>query len=346
MSLSRNARFTEVLIWPPKFVPKSDMTVINSWTEAWNDTTLRLRQWPQAVQGLYNYPRPCVATIPPINKLAARWIDYRGYPQGSQGWHDQRFDYIISGSRVGTILGHNQYQTQEYLFEQMIGAMPPDLVNHHMIRGTQFEPVAMRHCEREMGWVLLDMPLTHHQNREKYPILVVSLDRLFAGQADGLGQDILRIVECKCPYKIKEENLVLYNDQMQLQMEVITSHIQDEDLRNKCECFLYQFRHRSWSGTGMDEYRMDRVPRDPQWLNKSYPTLLDFDQRVRFRRQQTGITRDVFNKLAADSLTVYHKTMMELATKGGIDDYDMIKIARHVQEESHNAAYRLHCCAA
>jgi len=334
---------TAMEIWPERFVPKPDMEVINKWPDAWNKALPRLRAQPLMLSLAHPARKRQVAPLPPaINKLASVWIDYPGYPQGSRGWHDQRFNFIISGSRVGTILGHNPYQPPSLLFDMMIGKHPVDLVNHHMLRGTKFEPVAMEYCERELGWVLLDMPLIHHRDWERYPILVVSLDRLFAGKCDGSGQNILRIVECKCPFEIKDKNVELYNDQMQLQMEVVTSHLGDKRQRNECECFLFQYRDRTWTGTGHHEYKMDRVEQDPSWLNNAYPHLLDFDQRVRRSRRQFGIDLATFNKLNADSLELYNVALAQLREADGGKNKDELlqDEARRIQVESHYAKYR------
>lgn len=333
--------YEQVIREPPRFVPQPDMEVINRWPDAWNKHIPLMRQWPRALLGWQTGDRPFASPPPPINKMASRWFDYPGYAQGSQGWHNQRFHNIISGSRVGTMLGNNRYQSADELFEQMVGRMPNDPVNADMIRGTKYEPVAMDCYAKEKGWVLLDMPLIHHQ-REEYRLLVVSLDRLFAGCVDGTMQDELILVECKCPRKISSDKVTFYMDQMQLQMEVATSHIEAEEKRNECVNYLVQYRDATWSGSGMWELNETRVPRDPDWLNQSYPRLLNFDQRVRAHREQEGVTMEFYNKINRTSSDFYHTLMIHLLNEGAMEEREIKNVCQREMVYHHQRAFDEH----
>lgn len=341
MSLSKPLTYTSIIYPPPPLVFTNDMVTINSWPAAWNEA-VPLISVVEVLPGVWKRKRYTIRYPPPINHMASVWFDYKGHPQGAPGWHDQRFDYIISGSRVPTITGVNPYQNSEWLYNQLRGAIPNDPVNHHMIRGTRYEPVAMDHLAKTKGWVLLDMPLIHHKNRKDYPILVVSLDRLFAGCANGTMQRKKIIVECKCPQEIKESNLTLYGPQMQLQMECVTSYLTKPEERDECVCYLYQYRDSAWSGSGAHEYRMDKVKRDPSWLTREWPVLLDFDQRVRADRLRNEITRDVYNGLNALSTKAYLEAKEKESARGAMDGWAVEKVAREVMMRTHQQAYSEH----
>lgn len=338
---ARIYEFTSITYPPPDLVFTDDMEVINTWPEAWYKSVPLMQDYC-LLPGVWKKQRSVLVDPPKVNKMASHWYDYPGHAQGTQGWHNQRFDYIISGSRVGTILGNNPYQDEVLLYNQLRGALPNDPVNHHMIRGTKFEPVAMDYLSKIKGWVLFDMPLIHHKDRKNYPILVVSLDRLFGARYDGKWRKKRIIVECKCPWEIKKSNLDLYNDQMQLQMECVTSYDPDPDRRNKCICYLFQYRDASWSDSGTHEYSMDLVRRDPSWLTRNWPQLLDFDQRVRRDRLRNDITLEVYNNLGAISNRVFKETKEHLMKQGSMEERQIDEVAKEAMVRAHQEAYNDH----
>lgn len=317
---------------PPPFVPKADMEVINRWPDAWYAGLPLVRSIPEAMRAYFPRPERVAAAEPPaLAPLAALLHAYPGYPQGSQGWHDQRYGYIVSGSRVGTMLGHDGYKTPDRLRLELTGLLPNDPTNRHMRRGTAYEPVAMDYYAQYRGWLLADMPLIHHRDADR-AILAVSLDRLFMATAAGDLTDALILVECKCPVtfgrdeKTKAKKRDQYRDQQQLQMEVALSHLPDEERarvsagERRCTNYLVQYRDPAWSDSGLPELHEHPVDYDPGWVREHWPTLLRFDQRVRRDREEIGMNLGLYNALNGQAREVHETTAVWLQADGMAED--------------------------
>lgn len=328
---------------PPPFVPQPDMEVINRWPDAWHAGLPVLQSIPDALRPFFARPtREVLPAPPPLAPLAALLHAYPGYPQGSQGWHDQRYGYIVSGSRVGTMLGHDGYKTPDRLRLELTGLFPNDPTNRHMRRGTAYEPVAMDYYASYKGWLLADMPLIHHRDPAR-AILAVSLDRLYMASADGRNSDALILVECKCPESTgkdeatKRKKREQYRDQQQLQMEVSLSHLPEAEQARvragelRCVNYLVQYRDAAWSGTGQHEMHEHAVPFDPDWIVQHWPALLRFDQRVRRDREAIGMNLGLYNALNRQAADV-HQTMATCLRADGMAEDAAHRVATEEME--------------
>jgi putative phage-type endonuclease len=130
--------------------------------------------------------------------------------QRSEEWIKQR-DRYITATGVSAILGQNKYQSKEaYIRERL--AKVKFTGNMYTAHGVKYEPVAAQLYQKRNGGELIELGLIEHP---KYSFLAASPDRLVIGEKGDL-----HLIEIKCPYSRKPNNLVPaeYYPQIQLQL--------------------------------------------------------------------------------------------------------------------------------
>lgn len=174
--------------------------------------------------------------------------------QRSEEWFKARVG-VITGSRVGSILGVNPYQTANDVLRAMVreyaGAESEFTGNAATQHGERMESVALAYYERVSGNKVDQTGLVKH---DKYSWLGASPDGLI-GIDGGL--------EIKCPYWAKEPYSVYdkpsYFAQVQHVMEVCDLEWMD------FFCYISE-----------EKYLLERVERDRSWFQSAFPTLQDF----------------------------------------------------------------------
>lgn len=174
--------------------------------------------------------------------------------QRSDEWFKARVG-VITGSRVGSILGVNPYATREDVLREMVrehfGAEKEFKGNAATSHGERMEPTALAFYEANAKVKVDQVGLVKHDEHEW---LGASPDGLI-GTDGGL--------EIKCPYWAKEPYSVFdkpsYYAQCQLIMEVCD--IQWMDFL----CYI-----------NADTFCIERVERDNQWFADALPKLQAF----------------------------------------------------------------------
>jgi len=170
--------------------------------------------------------------------------------QRSQAWHEQRVGKI-TGSRIGTILGHNPYQTRAQLMRAMVreakGAPSEFVVTADVQRGVDREASSLMTLKLETGIDFKEAGFIQHP---KYDWIGVSPDAL----ADTCGAEI------KNPRKpqplIDKPN---YEAQIRLCMEC---------------CDMGEWYYFSDPVEG--DHIIELVNRQRMWFNGVLPALHDF----------------------------------------------------------------------
>lgn len=172
--------------------------------------------------------------------------------QLSDAWFKQRVG-MITGSRVGAILGLSPFSKPEDVMRDMVreyhGAEKEFTGNQFTQWGQDHEVDALDALTIETGFIVAEasLPFTVHPSIE-----------FLGASPDGLADDG-GLVECKCPQKIKElEDVPHYVAQMQLQM-----HCADTD-----HCWFVQ-----WT---TDDTSVHKVDRDEDWITNNLEALTDF----------------------------------------------------------------------
>lgn len=174
--------------------------------------------------------------------------------QRSEEWFKARVG-VITGSRVGSILGVNPYQTAEDVMRSMVrefaGAESEFTGNSATQHGERMEPVALAFYEKVSGNKVDQTGLVKH---DKYEWLGASPDGLI-GLNGGL--------EIKCPYWAKEPYSVhdkpSYFAQVQHVMEVCDLEWMD------FFCYISE-----------EKYLLERVERDRDWFSSAFQKLQKF----------------------------------------------------------------------
>lgn len=177
--------------------------------------------------------------------------------QRSPEWFEARKG-VITGSRVGSILGVNPYAKPEDVMREMVrehfGAEKEFKGNAATNHGERLEPVALACYEREAKVSVTQTGFVKHDDHDW---LGASPDGL-VGIDGGL--------EIKCPYWAKEPYSVhdkpSYYAQCQHVMEVCDIEWMD------FFCYIND-----------DTFLMERLERDRNWFKNALPTLRDFRQR-------------------------------------------------------------------
>lgn len=177
--------------------------------------------------------------------------------QRSEEWFKARVG-VVTGSRVGSILGVNPYQSTDDVLRDMVrerfGAEKEFKGNVATNHGERMEPVALAFYERTSGNRVEQTGLVKH---DKHDWLGASPDGLI-GIDGGL--------EIKCPYWAKALYSVhekpSYYAQCQHVMEVCGLEWMD------FLCYISD-----------DLYLLERLPRDPDWFENALPKLERFHKK-------------------------------------------------------------------
>lgn len=174
--------------------------------------------------------------------------------QRSEEWFKARVG-VITGSRVGAILGVNPYQSADDVMRDMVrehfGAEKEFKGNAATDHGTQMEPVALAFYESKSGNTVEETGLVKH---DKHSWLGASPDGLIG--IDG-GLEIKCPYWAKTPYSVHEKPS--YYAQCQHVMEVCGIDWMD------FLCYIND-----------DLYLLERLPRDPEWFASALPKLEKF----------------------------------------------------------------------
>jgi putative phage-type endonuclease len=177
--------------------------------------------------------------------------------QKSEEWFKARVG-VVTGSRVGAILGCNPYQKEEDVMRDMVreyfGADREFTGNVATNHGERMEPVALEFYEYKTGVSVAPTGFVKHDNHDW---IGASPDGLI-GLDGGL--------EIKCPYWAKAPYSVLekpsYYAQCQLVMEVCDLQWMD------FLCYIDE-----------DNYLLERVDRDEIWFDRHFAKLEEFHKR-------------------------------------------------------------------
>lgn len=174
--------------------------------------------------------------------------------QRSEAWFKARVG-VVTGSRVGSILGVNPYQTRADVMRDMVreyfGAEKEFTGNVATRHGEAMESVAISFYEAHAGVKVDQVGMVKH---DKYDWIGASPDGLI-GLDGGL--------EIKCPYWAKEPYSVYdkpsYFAQCQLVMEVCDIEWMD------FVCYI-----------SPDIFSIERVQRSREWFDQNLPALESF----------------------------------------------------------------------
>lgn len=175
-------------------------------------------------------------------------------PQKSEAWFKARVG-VITGSRVGSIIGVNPYQTANEVMRDMVretfGAEKEFNGNAATNHGERMEPIACAFYEKITGNKVFETGIIMHDD---YPWLGASPDGLIS--TDGG-------LEIKCPYWAKEPYSVhdkpSYYAQCQHVMEVCGLDWMD------FFCYISE-----------DVYLHERLEREDGWFKKNLPIFEAF----------------------------------------------------------------------
>jgi putative phage-type endonuclease len=179
--------------------------------------------------------------------------------QRSKEWFEARVG-VITGSRVGSILGVNPFQKEAEVLRSMVrefaGAESEFKGNAATDHGERMESVALAYYEKLTGNKVDQTGLVKH---DEYDWLGASPDGLI-GLDGGL--------EIKCPYWAKEPYSVhdkpSYFAQCQHVMEVCDLEWMD------FFCYISE-----------DVYLLERIERDRDWFENAFPKLEAFQANFR-----------------------------------------------------------------
>lgn len=177
--------------------------------------------------------------------------------QRSEEWFKARVG-VVTGSRVGSILGVNPYQSADDVLRDMVreyfGAEKEFKGNVATNHGERMEPVALEFYERTSGNRVEQTGLVKH---DKHDWLGASPDGLIG--IDG-GLEIKCPYWAKAPYSVHEKPS--YYAQCQHIMEVCDLEWMD------FLCYIND-----------DLYLLERLPRDSDWFAEALPKLERFHKK-------------------------------------------------------------------
>lgn len=202
--------------------------------------------------------------------------------QRTDAWHAFRSSNVkVTGSEIGTILGHNPFQTRETVLLRKCGYDPDPFTGNEATRhGTYYEPIAVRYYERQYDQKITEMNIIPFKKTESEDFF-----KKFAYSPDGviIMDDDIALVEIKCPLRrsIYGDIPEQYMDQMQFGMFVLQSYV--PSLRR---CEFIQFRPSVINFNGEDEMTVQTVEFDPKWVDTNVPLLLEFIKEVEEWRER------------------------------------------------------------
>lgn len=176
--------------------------------------------------------------------------------QGTEEWHKQRVG-MVTGSRVGAILGLNPWQTRDEVMRAMVreyhGASSEFIGNVATEYGKRNEPNAIFELELEHGVTVQETGFHVHPS---LPWLGASPDGLIGD--DGLA-------EIKCPYSLRKGGE--FKTLKQQPHYCAQLHIELACTERTCGYFYQWSPH----GTMLELYHID-----PFWLDANIPLLYEF----------------------------------------------------------------------
>ena len=172
--------------------------------------------------------------------------------QLSEAWFKQRVG-MITGSRVGAILGLSPFSKPEDVMRDMVreyhGAEKEFTGNQFTQWGQDHENDALDAFTVETGFFVAEASL---------PFSVHGEHHFLGASPDGLADDG-GLIECKCPQSIKDlTDVPHYVAQMQLQMHCTNTY----------HCWFVQ-----WTP---DQTVVHRVDREEDWVERNLEALTDF----------------------------------------------------------------------
>lgn len=181
---------------------------------------------------------------------------HSAFEQGTPEWHAFRNQYDITGSTVGSYLGHNRYVNPIKEMSDKLGFAGERRQNADMARGHELEPIARQRVNQQFGFNIGEVGAITNPD---YPRMMYSPDGL-------IGDDALW--EHKAPRQFFDLNDHQdYQDQVQLGM-------------------LLSNRNRTlFSQTVGNETRSQWVERDPEWFERNQDKLMSTLGRMDAGRQ-------------------------------------------------------------
>ena len=113
--------------------------------------------------------------------------------QGSEDWHRCRNGLLLTGSNIGTALGHNPWKSRNAFLIDTFRNIPV-IMNKAMEHGQKYEPVARKWYYEQFGLEVSESG-----------ILIPDWDLEIGGSVDGLvdvSPDGPGMIEIKCPQKM------------------------------------------------------------------------------------------------------------------------------------------------
>lgn len=190
---------------------------------------------------------------------------HQSFEQGSEEWLEFRKQYDVTGSTIGSYLGHNKYTNPIKEMSDKLGYRGEATHNADMRRGHNLEPIARSRVAAELGQSISEVGAITNSN---FPRMMYSPDGLIGDDA---------IWEHKAPRKFFDlDDHKDYQDQMQLGMMLSG--------RNKA----------LFSQTVGSETRSQWVDQDPEWFNKNKnkidSTLARMDVGRRFEEENSNLS--------------------------------------------------------
>lgn len=252
---------------------------------------------------------------------------HSAFEQGTPEWLAFREQYDITGSTVGSYLGHNRYTSPIKEMSDKLGFRGEMRQNADMARGHELEPIARARVASQFGF---DIGETGAITNPDYPRMMYSPDGL-------IGNDALW--EHKAPRKFFDLNDHQdYIDQVQLGMHL-------------------SGRSRTlFSQTVGNETRSQWVEKDPNWFDRNQDKLMstlgrmdagrrfqlenahlsDDDMKAGVRQTMTGegIWGFQTNKTGNDYYTAGRRGMSRFSATAGTENDPFLSGGRNSYEQS------------
>lgn len=252
---------------------------------------------------------------------------HSAFEQGTPEWLAFREQYDITGSTVGSYLGHNRYTSPIKEMSDKLGFRGEMRQNADMARGHELEPIARARVASQFGF---DIGETGAITNPDYPRMMYSPDGL-------IGNDALW--EHKAPRKFFDLNDHQdYVDQVQLGMHL-------------------SGRSRTlFSQTVGNETRSQWVEKDPDWFDRNQDKLMstlgrmdagrrfqlenahlsDDDMKAGVRQTMTGegIWGFQTNKTGNDYYTAGRRGMSRFSATAGTENDPFLSGGRNSYEQS------------
>jgi len=178
--------------------------------------------------------------------------------QGTEEWHKQRVG-MITGSRVGAILGLNPWSSRDDVMREMVreyhGAEKEFIGNVATAHGKVNEPNAIFELEIEHE---IEVEETGFHVHPDYPWLGASPDGLIDEDA---------VAEVKCPYGLRNEKRPTFKTPIE-QLHYLAQMQIEMACTGRDKCYFYQWNQYA--------NNLEMVYFDKEWMNETIPKLHDF----------------------------------------------------------------------